>query len=270
MITYRALHTDEDWTHVERLQRDVWTLEDLAIVPDRMVQVIAHCGGHVQGAFVGAEMVGFTLALVARQAGEVRLWSHMSGVLPPYRGKGIGFRLKSNQRLWALEKGYRTIAWTFDPLQRINANFNLRRLGAVGVAYYVNFYGDMPDELNRGMPSDRLEVVWDLSSARVVDHADGDPQPVLVETRDDHFIVRAGDNDQPITRIPTKFTNLCYFVEVPYELERVRARGTAEVVAWREAHRQAIGGALAAGYTVVDFVNSDQRGWYVLYRTEEH
>jgi len=269
MITYRELHTDHDWELVERLQREVWMLEDLAIVPSRMVQVIAHCGGHVQGAFVGSEMVAFTLALVARQRGEVRLWSHMSGVLPAYRGKGIGFRIKSLQRLWALAQGYRTIAWTFDPLQRVNANFNLRRLGAVGVAYHVNFYGEMSDELNRGMPSDRLEVVWDLNSARVVDHADGDPQPVLVETRDDHFIVTTGADNLPVTRIPTKFTNVCYFVEAPYDLERVRAQGAEAVAAWREAHRQAIGGALAAGYSVVDFVNSVDRCWHVLYRTSE-
>jgi predicted GNAT superfamily acetyltransferase len=267
MLTYRDLHTDAEMAEVERLQKVVWQMEDIAVVPDRMMQVFVHCGGHLAGAFDSTMMVGFTMALVARDGDAVRLWSHMSGVRNEYRGRGIGFALKSHQRRWALTHGYTSIGWTFDPLQRINANFNLRRLGAVGVRYYENFYGDMQDDLNRGMPSDRLEVNWLLASARVADHADGEPQPVLVETHDDHFIVSSDPTTLlPRARIPEKFTNLCYFVEVPYDLAAVRQIGDDAVVAWRSAHRQSIGQALTAGYQVVDFVNSDRRCWYVLYR----
>lgn len=267
MISYRDLHTDQDWYDVEQLQKHVWMMEDLETIPNRMVQVLVHCGGHLAGAFDGDRMVGFTMALVARQHDETRLWSHMSGVQNEYRGQGVGFGLKAHQRRWALAQGYRTIAWTYDPLQRVNANFNLRRLGAVGVVYHANFYGDMLDEINRGMPSDRLEVVWNLASARVVDHADGAPQPVLVATHDDHFIVSSAPNGDPVLHLPEKFTNSCYFVEVPVNLAALRMQGSSVVSAWREAHRQAIGQGLAAGYTLVDFVNSDQRCWYVLYRT---
>ncbi len=267
MFSYRDLTTEQDLIEVERLQRDVWMMEDIAVVPDRMMQVFIHCGGHLMGAFDDERMIGFTMALVARDGDGLRLWSHMSGVLDAYRGQGIGFALKAQQRKWALKHGYKTIAWTYDPLQRVNANFNLRRLGSIGIHYHQDFYGEMLDEINRGMPSDRLEVVWDLASARVVDHADGEAQPVLVETHDTHFVVTSDHNLMPILTLPEKFTNLCYFVEIPYDLETVRALGKDAIVAWRMAHRQTLGALLVSGYRVVDFVNSDKRCWYVVYRS---
>jgi predicted GNAT superfamily acetyltransferase len=266
MITYRDLETPEELVEVEKLQQRVWQMEDIAVVPDRMIQVVLHTGGHVMGAYDGETMIGFTMALASKHGDKWRLWSHMAGVLNEYRGQGVGFALKARQRKWALRHGYDTIAWTFDPLQRVNANFNLRRLGAKGVLYHPDFYGEMKDELNRGMPSDRLEVEWDLASARVVDHADGMAQPVLVQTHDVHFIVTADDNGDPLLNIPQNFTNLCYFVETPYDLMAVRARGLDAVVAWRNAHQQAMKQAFAADYSAVDFVNSDTRCWYVFYK----
>lgn len=267
--TFRALETQEELEQVEALQAQVWSMEDRSIVPFQMMMVVRYCGGLISGAFVGDEMVGFTLALPARNsAGDWRLWSHMAAVRHDYRKRGVGFGLKGHQRRWALQQGYDTIAWTFDPLQAVNANFNLRRLGATGTQYWQNRYGEMRDGINIGMPSDRLEVTWRLSSARVVDHADGEPMPVLVETKDDHFILRVGESLQPLAQIPEKFTNLCYFVEIPLDLAQVRARenSNALVMAWRAAHRHIFATAFAHGYEALDFVHSDTRCWYVLYR----
>ncbi len=267
--TFRALETQEELERVEHLQAQVWSMEDRSIVPFQMMMVIQYCGGLISGAFAGDDMVGFTLALPARHSsGDWRLWSHMAAVRHDYRKRGVGFGLKSHQRRWALQQGYDTIAWTFDPLQRVNANFNLRRLGAVGIHYWENRYGEMRDGINQGMPSDRLEVSWRLSSARVVDHADGDPMPVLVETKDDRFILRVGEALQPIVNAPDKLSELCYFVEIPPDIAAVRDRpnGDALIMAWRAAHRQIFTAAFAHGYEAVDFVNSDTRCWYVLYR----
>ena len=56
------------------------------------------------------------------------------------------------------------IAWTYDPLIRRNAYFNLVKLGARPAEYLRNFYGAMDDAINGGTETDRMLVHWDLRS----------------------------------------------------------------------------------------------------------
>ncbi|GIS67390.1 MAG: hypothetical protein CM1200mP6_04580 [Anaerolineaceae bacterium] len=60
------------------------------------------------------------------------------------------------------------VTWTFDPLQRVNAIFNLERLGATSQTYIKNAYGELDDDQNIGLTTDRVQVDWDLSSPRVL------------------------------------------------------------------------------------------------------
>ena len=57
------------------------------------------------------------------------------------------------------------MTWTFDPLVRRNAHFNLAVLGATVDEYLVDFYGPLPDAVNAGDESDRLLVVWPVGDA---------------------------------------------------------------------------------------------------------
>ena len=56
------------------------------------------------------------------------------------------------------------MSWTFDPLLRRNAWFNISRLGAVGTEYLVDFYGEVADGVN-DPETDRLAVSWNLRAA---------------------------------------------------------------------------------------------------------
>ena len=55
------------------------------------------------------------------------------------------------------------IVWTFDPLVRRNALFNLARLGARTTRYEVDFYGPVRDAINGEDDTDRLVVEWATS-----------------------------------------------------------------------------------------------------------
>jgi predicted GNAT superfamily acetyltransferase len=101
----------------------------------------------------------------------------MVGVLPEFQGRGVGLRLKWQQREDALSRGINLITWTFDPMQARNAHLNLRRLGAVGAEFLPNFYGVTSSPLHHGLPTDRMLVKWDLSSPRVRDRALGGDVP---------------------------------------------------------------------------------------------
>ncbi|HEY8394586.1 MAG TPA: GNAT family N-acetyltransferase [Thermaerobacter sp.] len=98
---------------------------------------------------------------------EPVLHSDLLAVDPGYRDRGIGRRLKWAQRRWALEQGLYLITWTYDPLQTRNGFLNLTRLGGVGRRYVREFYSTLDDELNRGLPADRVVIEWYLDSDRV-------------------------------------------------------------------------------------------------------
>ena len=83
--------------------------------------------------------MGFVLALpgVKTDHGEPEpyLHSHMLAVREKYRNRGLGPRLKLEQRAEALARGTGSMEWTFDPLEIKNAYLNIHKLGAIACRY---------------------------------------------------------------------------------------------------------------------------------------
>src|SRR5215213_7578305 len=135
---------------------------------------VAHAGNYVAGAFSGTRLVGASAGFFTAPP-DPELHSHITGVAPGGQHHGIGFALKVHQRAWALARGVRVVAWTFDPLVARNAWFNLAKLGARPTAYLEDFYGPMTDAINAGMASDRLLLAWALADPAVAGACAGRP-----------------------------------------------------------------------------------------------
>lgn len=163
-----------------RIEHITWG-EEIA-VPSAIFVVAHHTGGQVLGAFGTASgrerMVGFTLALAGVRAGKAFLHSHMTAVLPEFRDRGVGRRLKLYQRQDALKRGIEVIEWTFDPLDLKNAHFNFARLGAVARRFIPDCYGVTESPLHAGLRTDRLVAEWRLDSERVKSILADDPMPL--------------------------------------------------------------------------------------------
>ncbi len=250
MIAIRALEDSAALEQVVDLEMVVWGLHPRDAVPSSLMHVLALGGGLVLGAFADSHMVGMLVALPARRAGEWVLWSHMTGVHPDWQGRGVGAALKRQQRQWAREQGYRQVCWTFDPLQRGNAHFNFRLLGQdaplTAAAYHINFYGEMQDGINRGIPSDRLEVTWHID-CEPTPPDDAPDAPALLSNADG---VPASDLGALDAAAPA------YRVAIPPGLDGLRAAGGDALLRWRLAQRQALQAALAAGYAVVGYTSA--------------
>jgi predicted GNAT superfamily acetyltransferase len=149
------------------LQKEVWKFTDADLVPVRMFIVAAKVGGQVMGAFDGAEVIGFALAIPGVRGGHAYLHSQMLAVRQEYRNSGLGRRLKLFQREDALARGFELMEWTFDPLEIKNAYLNIEKLGAIARRYNVNQYGITSSPLQGGLPSDRLVAEWWMKSERV-------------------------------------------------------------------------------------------------------
>ena len=159
--------------------------------------VAATHGGYLATARVDDRPVGMAFGMLSD--GGRGLHSHMTGVISEAAGEGVGLQLKLHQRAWAAANGIEAITWTFDPLVRRNAWFNLVRLGATVTDYRVNYYGALGDAINGDDETDRLHVSWlvDASACRV------EPRTVVAQPSD-------------------------VIVSTPADVETIRLNGSAE------------------------------------------
>lgn len=129
------------------------------------LRALQQSGNYVVGLFDDSEgedrMVGASIAFFG-EPGKRTMHSHITALLPEYRGRGWGRELKEHQRQWAFSREVGRITWTFDPLVARNAHFFLTVLGARATGYTVNQYGIFGGG-DAGDESDRLDVEWALA-----------------------------------------------------------------------------------------------------------
>ena len=201
-----------------------------------VMRAVEHAGGYAFGAYAGEKMVGASSGFLGLDGRGQTLHSHISGVNDP--GRGIGLALKLHQRAWALARGIAVITWTFDPLVRRNAWFNLVKLGAVGVEYLVDFYGPMSDGVNGGESSDRLFTRWDLTAEPTGPAEAGGAVVVLDE--------RGG---LPVPTGTSPGAGSPVLVRLPADVEALRSASPGLARDWRLAVREALVPAFADGCT---------------------
>lgn len=166
-IRIEKLTTFAQFDRCVEMQDTVWGYEPSDAMSQKVFLLATQIGGQVLGAFEGNEFVGYAMALPGVRHGHAYLHSHHLAVLPAWRNKGVGRRLKLAQREEALERGIELMEWTFDPLEIRNAHLNIARLGAIVRRYRRNFYGASSSPLQGGLPSDRIVAEWWLRSRRV-------------------------------------------------------------------------------------------------------
>jgi predicted GNAT superfamily acetyltransferase len=241
---------------VSALLEAVWGRSDEGVpINTDVLRSLVHAGGCVTAAYDAADdLVGAAVLSVAGP--DQSTYSLIAAVAPDTNDRGIGRAVKLRQRAWALQHGYRTMLWTFDPLVGRNARFNLAKLGAEAGAYEVAFYGRMSDAINGDDDSDRLVARWRLDSRRAVAATEGTSvdlagpaanAPVLAEGPDGAPMVRRDQQG--------------LWCRVPADIVDLRRREPAEAAQWRLAVRDVLSGAVARGAAATHMTRD---GWYLL------
>lgn len=276
----RLMHREQHDQAVE-LQKNYWGDDAGNLVPRHMLHSLANYGGHIIGAYDRPRLVGFVMGFIgtdididhqdARPAiANLLIMSKRMLVLPQYRGRNIGYRLKMAQRDIALKQAIRLVTWTVDPMLSANAHINIRKLGGVIQRFSANYFGlDEPDSLR----ADRLFVDWWVTHRRVTERALGKGSKLTLKQYFDvnsPIVNRADANGhwlkpRPMTGVPNSTFAL---VEIPADFRQLEAaeRGLADD--WRYHIRDVFSKMFAAGYIVTDFVSDDydgrRRSFYLL------
>ncbi len=214
--------------------------------------------------------------------------SHMLGVHPDYRNRGVGFLLKRAQWQMVRHQGVDRITWTFDPLLSLNAYLNIARLGAVCNTYRRDTYGNMRDGLNDGLPSDRLQVDWWVNTKRVehrlskrargrldlahflpagarilnptIPGQQGYPLPGPLPDLDAELLTDDGEEGKRIL-----------LVEIPPDFMKIKQADLDVALSWRLHIRTLLEELFHRGYLVTDFIylaGGLARSFYVLIHGE--
>jgi predicted GNAT superfamily acetyltransferase len=217
-------------------------------------------------------MIGFVFGFPGQENGRRILHSDMLAVRPEYRVHGLGYKLKLAQRDRALANGIDTITWTYDPLQSLNAYLNIARLGVTAASYRLNYYGETSSFLH-GNGTDRLWVTWSLDSERVRQRIE-----LAQSSRLDDFdalptLIRVGENEEPIISDAELWSG-SLVIEIPANINGLRAKNAALAGHWRDATRNAFTSAIDAGFFVAEFYRVTRDGYslgaYLLNKNREH
>jgi len=269
---------------IEGVQRAIWGSSDLEIIPAHTLHAFVQNGSALYGAYDKDRLVGFVLGILGTvesyervdqvAAARLKMYSVIAGVLPEYQGQGVGYKLKLAQREFALNIGIRLITWTYDPLESLNARFNVSKLGVVCHRYLRNFHGDMSG-LNAGLPTDRFEAEWWVTGNRVEGRVVKQRGPLSLNSvlEAGAFLLNPMEPNSaglPVppadSRIQTDLNLL--LVEIPADFQRIKERDRDLALRWREHSRQIFEALFGQKYMVTDFVfhrgEDQRRSFYLL------
>lgn len=285
-IKIRPLQTSGEMKQVEELQQMAWPGSKIEIIPIHLLMAIAHNGGSIIGALEGEKVIGFVLGFLGTDTGRMdqvtveglKHCSHQIGVHPMYHNQGLEYRLKLAQRLAVIEQGISLITWRYDPLLCLDAHLNIRQLGAICSHYIRDAYDSMEDDLNVDLPSDRFQVDWWVTTARVVSRLEGTRRPLNLSDYLDagtQVLNPAifGDKNllHPTERWVSPEGNLV-LVEIPENYQLIKKIDIGLAKAWRLHTCEILEGAFNSGYIVTDFVSMRDeqlpRSYYVLAHSE--
>jgi predicted GNAT superfamily acetyltransferase len=299
--TLKIVENPQDLLEVEELQRVVWSGSETEIVPLHLLITIAQNGGVIIGAYEGVRneddktlptlqkpndhgrMIGFVYGLpglyFTPDGPRPKHCSHQLGVHPQHRDRGVGFALKRAQWQMVRRQGLDLISWTYDPLLSRNAYLNITRLGAVCNTYIRELYGDLRDDMNRGLLTDRFRVDWWINTRRV-NRRLGRKARLQLDLA--HYLAaeaeivnpsRYGEDGWPhpadhiLNSGEERGKDAILLVEIPADFLSLKAASPELAREWRLHTRKIFENTFQNGYLVTDFVylrGSQPRSFYVL------
>jgi chorismate synthase len=257
---YAVEDPDEIRSGVEVIKK-AWGAIDLATILKDIITGIESNGGLVLIAKDENKVVGISFGFIGYKNSKLYFYSHMTGVVQDYRKKDVGKNLKLKQREWAKKQNIDLISWTFDPLQGLNSNFNLSKLGAIARVYLENHYGTMTDSLNKGLRSDRLVAEWYINSEHVEERLKGAKRSYF--NLNNSIITKEEGVIRVIEDIDLNLEDDTILIEIPKNIVSVKKSNPEAAVRWRALSAKVYEHYFSKGYALLDFYTEDTANYQV-------
>ncbi|NEU30568.1 GNAT family N-acetyltransferase [bacterium LRH843] len=248
-IAIRNIEDVSELVEVKALESIIWSMDDP--VPVHHMAAVIKSGGLVLGAFLNERLIGFQYSFAGFDGKKAYLHSHNLGIHPDFRKLGIGMQLKLAQKETAIQKGYDLIKWTYDPLETVNGTLNLHKLGATCQTYIEDAYGDLPDQLNAGLPSDRFLVEWDLTKEKPEASSASCTSVMTTNTMNGYLTPGEMTFDQ---------TDDWLSIPVPINFQELKKNDLPLARNWREATRALFQHYFSNGYRTIDLIRDSSDG----------
>ncbi|MFC7394783.1 GNAT family N-acetyltransferase [Scopulibacillus cellulosilyticus] len=257
-LIIRSIESVQELEEVRQLESLIWS--ELESYPVSQTITAVKNGGMVIGAFLENQLIGFQYSFAGFDGHKPYLCSQTLGIHPDFRKMGIGEKLKCKQREEAIKKGYDLITWTYDPMETVNGHLNLHKLGAECSTYIENCYGDMPDALNIGMPSDRFVVEWRIKDRQ--ERNQNYHQSVNLLNNESHLLIKTGKNSDGFL-VPEEIDlskdqdEESLFVPVSSDFQSIKQYNLDLALSWRMKTRQVFTHYFKHGWSAVDLVRNE-------------
>jgi predicted GNAT superfamily acetyltransferase len=241
----RRLKELDELSELVTVQKDVWGYSDVEIVPLHVLRDASNLmgpNGTVLGYFIDEKLIGYTLTFPMSDPRGVLL--DMLAVSPDYQGKGIGYNLMLELRKIMLAQDINKIFWTYDPLESLNANLYIRKLGGIITRYLIDYYGSIDSKIHSDLPTDRFKVEWNIRSERVKNRTKNGNE------KNNHI----SDNKD------------AKYVEVPLNIQELKNKDINAAIEWRMKTRKLFDEYIEKQKLIgIDFVHDqiNQKGIYI-------
>lgn len=227
----KTIRDIDEFSELINIQREAWGLADIDIVPLNILKAVSDMlnpNGIILGYFIDGKIVGFVATLPTSNPKEVL--AHMGAVYPEYQNRGIFYKINLElhkiMRLHNVDK----IFGTYDPLESINANLYIRKLGGIVTRHHANYYGELNSRIHSGLPTDRFRIEWNLKNK--ADYSNEDVR----------------------------------YVDIPLNIQELKNKNLSDAIEWRMKTRKIFDDYVEKQkYIGIDFIidNVNQKGTYV-------
>ncbi len=244
----RRLKEMDEFYELVIVQRDVWGLEDIDVIPAHIFRDASSLmgpNGIVLGYFIDEKLIGYILTFPTSNPSEVLV--DMLAVSPDYQSKGTGYKLNLELRTIMLTLDINKIFWTYDPLESVNANLYIKKLGGIITHHLIDYYGSINSKIHSGLPTDRFIVEWNI--------------------RSEHVENRIKNGNEKINHISdNKDTK---YVAIPLNIQELKNKDINVALEWRMKTRKLFDEYIEKQKLVgIDFVHDqiNQKGIYIFKR----
>jgi predicted GNAT superfamily acetyltransferase len=255
-----------DYKTCEDIQREIWHVQDIDIIPASLLLAANRAGGILLGAYSSlGDMIGFIFSLLGSLDAKPIQHSYMIAVRMAYRNFDVGFKLKMAQRKEALKHKIALIVSTFDPMQPLNAYFALGKLGEWTNTYEENYLGETTGLPDRGLPTDRLVSHWNLENAAVNRLLEFGPPHRDFRRELKHMtvinkLIEVAPGLLNSSPVKLNCSEDQFLFEVPYNFQEIKNRDLGIALEWQGKMRQVFHHYFKKEYAATDFWVMEQDG----------